>query len=76
MCLGPLQLSVSVHYNYPQCQALESVTALLARTPGERPDAFILECLQLILQNNYFDFNGLIYQQIKGTSVGFPVRPV
>ncbi|XP_078506382.1 uncharacterized protein LOC144764092 [Lissotriton helveticus] len=65
----------ALYTNIPQCQALQSVSSLLQRYPDSRPDRFILQCLEVVLLNNFFDYDGALYKQVKGTSMGASCAP-
>ncbi|KAJ1138276.1 hypothetical protein NDU88_004667 [Pleurodeles waltl] len=65
----------ALYTNIPQQQALDCVASYLDDLGADPLHVFILNCLEMILINNYFDFNGTIYQQIKGVSMGAACAP-
>ncbi|KAJ1188794.1 hypothetical protein NDU88_005551, partial [Pleurodeles waltl] len=65
----------ALYTNIPQQQALDCVASYLDDLGGDPLHVFVLNCLEIILFNNYFDFNGTIYKQIKGVSMGAAYAP-
>jgi len=66
----------SLYTNMRIDRILETVAEIFAEFPNpERHDRLILKLLQLILENNDFEFNGLFYLQICGIAMGRKFAP-
>ncbi|KAJ1175202.1 hypothetical protein NDU88_000493 [Pleurodeles waltl] len=65
----------SLYTNIPQQEAIDVVALYLNRRGDDPALSFILKCLEPVLFNNYFDFNGKMYHQIKGISMGAACAP-
>ncbi|KAJ1100564.1 hypothetical protein NDU88_005646 [Pleurodeles waltl] len=65
----------SLYTNIPQQEAIDVVALYLNRRGDDPALSFILKCLETVLFNNYFDFNGKMYHQIKGVSMGAACAP-
>ena len=71
---------VSLYTNIPHQLGLEALEFWLKKYPSILPDRlprnFTLEATHIILTNNYFQFDGTSYLQIKGTAMGTKMAPV
>ncbi|BHF84727.1 hypothetical protein SprV_0902787800 [Sparganum proliferum] len=63
---------VALFSSIPHDLAIESVAQRLRDNPIELPTHHVLEMLKLCL-NNYCQFDGKYYQQVKGTPMGSPI---
>nr|VZI49345.1 unnamed protein product [Spirometra erinaceieuropaei] len=63
---------VALFSSIPHNLAIESVTHRLRDNPIDLPTHHVLELLKLCL-NNYCQFDGNYYQQVKGTPMGSPI---
>ena len=69
----------NLYGNITHQTGLDAVGAWLREFPRETSrisNAFILDGLRLILENNNFFFNGKFFKQLKGTAMGTKVAPV
>ena len=63
----------SLYTNIPHYEGVQAIKELLAihRDINALPhNSYIIELLQVVLTNNYFDFNGKHYHQKSGTAMG------
>ena len=51
------------------------LTKLSSLVPGRFTKQFILEAVQFILENNYFQFNSAVWHQLSGTAMGKSFAP-
>ena len=58
-----------LYTNIPHNEGIQSIKELLAI------HSYIVELLEVVLTNNYFDFNGKHYHQISGTAMGTKLEP-
>ena len=68
----------SVHTNIPYNEGIQSIKEFLAiyRDIDALPhNSYIIELLEVVLINNYFDFNGKHYHQKSGTATGTRLAP-
>ena len=69
-----------LYSNIPHELGLKAVKYWLEKYPEEMKNRFsknfILEAIQLILENNTFSFNDQYYKQTKGTAMGTKFAPV
>lgn len=69
----------SLYTNIPHESGITAVKYWLERNRSGIPDRFennfILDAIQLILENNSFHFNGNFFNQIKGTAMGTKMAP-
>ena len=68
----------SLYTNIPHHEGVEAIKELLAihRDTNALPhNSYIIELLQVVLTNNYFDFNGKHYHQKSGTAMGTKLAP-
>nr|VZI02843.1 unnamed protein product [Spirometra erinaceieuropaei] len=63
---------VALFSSIPHDLAIESVAQRLRDNPIDLPTHHVLELLKLCL-NNYCQFDGKYYQQVKGTPMGSPI---
>ncbi|BHF69652.1 hypothetical protein SprV_0301269800 [Sparganum proliferum] len=63
---------VALFSSIPHDLAIESVAGRLRDNPIDIPTHHVLEMLKLCL-NNYCQFDGKYYQQVKGTPMGSPI---
>eukprot|EP01039_Chlorochromonas_danica_P009434 gene9434-10423_t len=65
----------SLYPSIPIDYGLTTLRHMLHRTNSFPPDEveFLMELLEWVLTNNYFEFNGIVYRQLKGTAMGTPV---
>ena len=62
----------SLYTNIPHNEHIQSINEFLAiyRHTNTLPhNSYIVELLEVVLTNNYFDFNGKHYHQLSGTAV-------
>lgn len=66
----------SLYTNIDTTLGVARVRSLLRAhvTPDEAN--FLADLLEWVLRNNYFEFNGQLYHQIKGTAMGTPCAPM
>ena len=68
----------SLHTNIPHNEGIQSTKEMLAiyKPPDSLPhNSYIIELLQLVLTDNYFEFNGKHYHQISGNTMGTKFAP-
>ena len=68
----------SLYTNIPHDEGIQAIKELLAidRDIQALPNnSYIIELLQVVLTNNYFDFNGKHYHQKSGTAMGTKSAP-
>ena len=68
----------SLYTNIPHHEGVQAIKELLAihRDINALPhNSYIIELLQVVLTNNYFDFNGKHYHQKFGTAMGTKLAP-
>ena len=68
----------SLYTNIPHDEGVQAIKELLAihRDIQALPhNSYIIELLQVVLTNNYFDFNGRHYHQKSGTAMGTKLAP-
>ena len=68
----------SLYTNIPHSESVQAIKEFLAiqRDINALPhNSYIIELLQVVLTNNYFDFNGKHYHQKSGTSMGTKLAP-
>ena len=68
----------SIYTNIPHDEGVQAIKELLAihRDIKALPHySYIIELLQVVLTNNYFDFNGKHYHQKSGTAMGTKLAP-
>ena len=69
----------SLYTSIPHKLGLQAIEYWLDRYPGEIPDRFskefILSSIRFILNNSYFYFDGQLYKQESGTSMGSIFAP-
>lgn len=70
---------VSLYSNIPHDLGLDAISFWLDKHPELIPHRFskqfIIEGIQIILENNNFSFNGSFYNQTKGTAMGTKMAP-
>ena len=63
----------NLYTNIPHNEGIQSIKEMLAihRHTNNLPhNSYIVELLEMVLTNNYFDFNGKHYHQISGIAMG------
>ena len=68
----------SLYTNIPHNEGLQSIKELLAIHIHSNilpHNSYITELLEVVLTNNYFDFNGKHYHQVSGTAMGTKLAP-
>ena len=68
----------SLYANIPHNEGIQSFKEIPAihRTPNNLPhNSYIIELLEVVLTNNYFEFNGTYYHQVSGTAMGTKLAP-
>ena len=68
----------SLYTNIPHNEGIQSIKEFLAihRHTNVLPHiSYIVELLEVVLTNNYFDFNDKYYYQISGTAMGTKLAP-
>ena len=68
----------SLYTNIPHSEGLQAIKEFLAihRDINAVPNnSYIIELLQVVLTNNYFDFNGKHYHQKSGTAMDTKLAP-
>lgn len=65
----------SLYPSIPIDYGLSTLRHMLHRTNSFDPEEveFLMDLLEWVLTNNYFEFNGIVYRQLKGTAMGTPV---
>lgn len=68
---------VSLYTSIPHREIIRAVTLTLEarQTPHNPPTNTILELVNFLLNNTFFEFNEVIYQQIKGVPMGSCASP-
>ena len=70
---------ISLYMNIPHDLGLEAVQFWIEKFPTETCERFskefILKALQIVLENNHFQFDDQNYLQIRGTAMGTKVAP-
>ena len=68
----------SLYTNIPHNEGIQCIKEFLAihrHTNALPHNSYIVELLEVVLTNNYFDFNGKHYHQISGTAMGTKLAP-
>ena len=68
----------SLYTNIPHNEGTQAIKEFLAihRDTNALPhNSYIIELLEVVLTNNYFDFNGKHYHQKSGTAIGTKLAP-
>ena len=68
----------SLYTNIPHSEGIQSIKEMLAihKPPNSLPhNSYIIELLEVVLTNNYFEFNGKHYHQVSGTAMGTKLVP-
>ena len=68
----------SLYTDISHNEGIQSIKEKLAihRTPNNLPhNSYIIELLEVVLTNNYFEFNGTYYHHVSGTAVGTKLAP-
>ena len=68
----------SLYTNIPHNEGIQSIKEFLAihRDTNALPhNSYIIELLEVVLTNNYFDFNGKHYRHKSGTAMGTKLPP-
>ena len=68
----------SLYTNIPHNEGIQSIKEMLAihKPPNCLPhNRCIIELLEVVLTNNYFEFNGKHYHQMSGTAMGTKLAP-
>ena len=76
MILSTLDIT-SLYTNIPHNEGIQSIKEFLAihRDTNALPhNSYTIELLEVVLTNNYFDFNGKHYPQISGTAMGIKLE--
>ena len=76
--LPDMMLCTSLYTNIPHNEGIQSIKDFLAiyRHTNVLPhNSYIIELLEVVLTNNYFDFNDKHYHQISGTTMGTKLAP-
>lgn len=70
----------SLYSNIPHDLGLEAISFWINKYPDELPNrisnAFVLEGIKIILENNNFQFNDEYFIQTKGTAMGSKFAPI
>ena len=69
----------SVYTNIHHNEGIQSIKEILAihRTPNTLPhNSYIIELLEVVLTNKYFEFNGKCYHQVSGTAMVTKLAPL
>ena len=77
MLLCTLDISI-LYTNIPHNEGIQAIKEFLViqRDINALPNnSYIIELLQVVLTNNYFDFNGRHYHQKSGTAMGTKLAP-
>ncbi|KAJ1130815.1 hypothetical protein NDU88_009162 [Pleurodeles waltl] len=75
-----IQLLVSMdiealYTNIPQQEAWQAVASLFEKEGMTEHSAFVLQCLDIVLREHFFEFDNQIFQQKKGVSMGAACAP-
>ncbi|KAJ1082223.1 hypothetical protein NDU88_002391 [Pleurodeles waltl] len=65
----------ALYTNIPQYEALQAVRQLFVKEGMTDHLLFVLDCLKIVLEGNFFEFDGKVYQQKKGVSMGAACAP-
>ena len=66
----------SLYTNIPNHEGIIAVADHLRKDPSKGPNAsYILDLLNLVLHNMYFEFNDEFFLQIRGTAMGTALAP-
>lgn len=69
----------SLYTNIDNSAGLEAISYLLNKYPGDlhprTSNDFVLEAIDIILNNDVFCFNGDYYMQLKGMAMGTKMAP-
>ena len=69
---------INLYTNIPHTLGIQAITHWLSKLDPQFnrfSQRFILDALNIILENNIFQFNGKFYRQIKGTAMGTKCAP-
>ena len=67
---------VGLYPSIPHDEGLESIReALNSRGDQSVSTETLLELTKLVLKNNFFEFNGEFFQQVRGTAIGTKCAP-
>ncbi|KAJ1202244.1 hypothetical protein NDU88_006044 [Pleurodeles waltl] len=65
----------ALYTNIPQQEAWQAVASLFEKEDMTEHTAFVLQCLDIVLRENFFEFDNQIFQQMKGVSMGAACAP-
>lgn len=65
----------ALYTNIPQKEALNAISDILMLESDLTNSPFIIQCLKLVLENNFFEFEGQLFHQIQGVSMGAACAP-
>ncbi|KAJ1202135.1 hypothetical protein NDU88_005936 [Pleurodeles waltl] len=65
----------ALYTNIPQKEAWLVVARLFEKEGNTEHSSFILQCLNIVLRETFFEFDGQTYQQKKGVSMGAACAP-
>ena len=67
----------SLYTSFPQDETVVAMEQVLFQTEWsyKTPHSFVLECIDLTLKKNFFEFEGELYLQTHGTSMGSTFAP-
>ncbi|KAJ1164219.1 hypothetical protein NDU88_004664 [Pleurodeles waltl] len=65
----------ALYTNIPQKEAWLAVARLFGKEGNKEHSSFILQCLNIVLREIFFEFDGQTYQQKKGVSMGAACAP-
>ena len=68
----------NIYTNIPHNKGIQAIKEMLAvhRPPYDLPYSnYIVELLEVVLTNNYFEFSGAHYHQVSGTAMGTKLAP-
>ncbi|KAJ1161203.1 hypothetical protein NDU88_001690 [Pleurodeles waltl] len=65
----------ALYTNIPQQEAWQAVASLFEKEGTTEPFAYVLQCLDIVLRENFFEFDNQIFQQKKGVSMGAACAP-
>ncbi|KAJ1208254.1 hypothetical protein NDU88_003640 [Pleurodeles waltl] len=65
----------ALYTNIPQYEAWQAVRQIFDKEGMTDHLLFVLDCLKIVLESNFFEFDGKTYQQKKGVSMGAACAP-
>lgn len=76
LCADVTSLYPSIPIQYGLNKMREMIKIMKKRFQMDINDELTMQLLEWVLNNNYFEFNNVVYKQLTGTAMGTPVAPV